>query len=374
MAGTLSPIARWAVYDANGDPLTGGKLYTYASGTDTLQDTFSDVALLVPNPNPVIASSSGVLGPIYLNPNLSYKYVLRSSTDALIWSQDTIPASPSAQTNPSATVHSANLRLTLTAGVPVTTADVLAATSVKVEPYLGNRIDLYDGSAWNQRVVTASSIPLPVAADTRYDVFCYDSGGVPTYELAVTTRTTDLPLQDGIRVKTGDVTRRFLGTVQTTAVAGQTEASIKKQYLFNEQNRVWRPLRRMETNATWTYTTATTRQANANTANQVECVIGSPDALLDLALIGMNANSTGGIATQVTIGEDSTSVPASEQLFFAVQIGAGVGVQQVLQASLKKYPAVGKHVLVWQEYSGATGTTTWYGLNYGVGLSGFVAG
>ena len=59
MAGTLSPIARWAVYDSNGDPLTGGKLYTYASGTSTLQDTFSDVALTTPNTNPVVASSSG---------------------------------------------------------------------------------------------------------------------------------------------------------------------------------------------------------------------------------------------------------------------------------------------------------------------------
>ncbi len=379
MAGTLLPIPFLYVLDANGEIVPGALGYFEAAGTSSPIDTFSEITLTTANPNPLVADAAGRLGPIYVNPNLSYKLTLRTPAGALIRPpMDFIPANPSAQTNPSATVHSANLRLTLTAGVPVTTADVLAATSVKVEPYLGNRIDLYDGSAWNQRVVTASSIPLPVAADTLYDVFCYDSGGVPTYELLAwtndTTRATALTLQDGIRVKTGAVTRRYLGSVRTTAVAGQTEDSIKKRYLFNEQNRVLRTLRRMETTATWTYSTATIRQANGNTANQVECVVGSPDALLDLCLIGISSNSTGGILTQVTIGEDSTSAFSTDSVFFAVQVGAGAGINQVLHAYLKKLPAVGKHSYIWQEYSAATGTTTWGGLGYYTGLAGWVEG
>ncbi len=372
--GTLLPLPWFYALDANGEIVPGALAYFDLAGTSTPATTYADVALLSANPNPVVCDAAGRLGPVYLAPGTSVKLTLRTPSGSLLREMDNIAAAASTATNPATGVNTANLRLTLTAGVPVTTADVLAATSVKVEPYLGNRIDLYDGSAWNQRVVTASSIPLPVAANTRYDIFAYDSAGVPSYETAVTTRTTDLPLQDGIRVKSGAVTRRYLGTVQTTAVAGQTEASIAKQYLFNEQNRVLRPLRRMETTATWTYTTATTRQANANTANQVECVVGSPDALLDLCLIGISSNSTGGILTQVTIGEDSTSAFSTDSVFFAVQVGAAAGINQVLHAYLKKLPAVGKRVYSWQEYSAATGTTTWGGLGYYTGLSGWVAG
>jgi hypothetical protein len=43
MAVNLSPIGGVAgqFFDNNGDPLVGGKLYTYAAGTTTPQTTFT---------------------------------------------------------------------------------------------------------------------------------------------------------------------------------------------------------------------------------------------------------------------------------------------------------------------------------------------
>jgi hypothetical protein len=41
-----------------------------------------------------------------------------------------------------------NGRLTLTSGVPVTSSDVTAATSVYFTPYNGNRIGLFNGHSW----------------------------------------------------------------------------------------------------------------------------------------------------------------------------------------------------------------------------------
>lgn len=46
-------------FDNSGDPLIGGKLYFYESGTDTLKDTYSDVNLSILNPNPVVLTAAG---------------------------------------------------------------------------------------------------------------------------------------------------------------------------------------------------------------------------------------------------------------------------------------------------------------------------
>jgi hypothetical protein len=56
-----------SVYDLNGHPLDGAKLYFYETGTSTPKDTYSDQALTTPNANPVIADSQGEFGDIFLN-------------------------------------------------------------------------------------------------------------------------------------------------------------------------------------------------------------------------------------------------------------------------------------------------------------------
>jgi hypothetical protein len=102
---------------------------------------------------------------------------------------------------------------------------------------------------------------------------------VPTLELLAwtndTTRATAIVLTTtGAYTKSGDLTRRYLGSFRTTAVAGQTEDSLTKRYLWNYYNRLRRQLKRFETASTWTYSIATIRQANGNTSNQVDMVIG----------------------------------------------------------------------------------------------------
>ena len=46
-------------FDDNGNPLVGGKLYTYAAGTSNAQATYSDVSLSVANANPVVLDKIG---------------------------------------------------------------------------------------------------------------------------------------------------------------------------------------------------------------------------------------------------------------------------------------------------------------------------
>lgn len=108
-------------------------------------------------------------------------------------------------------------RLTLTTGVAVTTSDVIGATTIYCTPFGGNKISLYDGAVWRNYSSSEFSLALGVLTNKKpYDVFCYANLGVPTLEFLVwtndTTRATALTLQDGVLVKTGAATRRYLGT------------------------------------------------------------------------------------------------------------------------------------------------------------------
>lgn len=256
-------------------------------------------------------------------------------------------------------------RLTLTTAVPVTTADVTGATSIKWTPYAGNRIALYNGStAWTVLTFVETSLALgTITAALPYDVFAYNNSGTLALELlawtSATVRATALVLQDGVLVKSGATTRRYLGTFYTTSTT-TTEDSAAKRYLWNYYNRVKRSLRAADAADSWTYTTLAFRQANANTANQVEVVIGWAEVLVDLELLAGAANSAVGNTFFVSIGEDSTTTAATGATMPMVR-SAVAATEVAMLAKLRKYPAVGRHFYAWLEAGNATGTTTWAG-------------
>jgi hypothetical protein len=55
----LTPAPKTAFVNAAGEPLVGGKLYTYIAGTTTLQTTYTDSTAATANTNPVILDSRG---------------------------------------------------------------------------------------------------------------------------------------------------------------------------------------------------------------------------------------------------------------------------------------------------------------------------
>lgn len=255
-----------------------------------------------------------------------------------------------------------DFRLTLTTGTPVTTADVTGATTIYCAPYKGNQISLYSGSAW----VTRSSAEFSVALGTitsalPYDVFCYDNGGTPTLEILAwtntTTRATALTTQDGVLVKTGATTRRYLGTFFTTATT-TTEDSAANRYLWNYYNRVHRAMTRVETTASWAYSTAVLRQANGSTSNQLNFVIGVAEEAAEVFLTGSVYNDTATVENcQIAIGYDSTSAASSSQVYAACS-SAFFASSTVAYVHV---PAVGKHYYSWLEYGAGAYTQTWIG-------------
>jgi hypothetical protein len=88
VSASLMPPGKQMYLDSAGNPLSGGKVYTYAAGTSTPLATYSDQAGTTPNANPVVLNSRGEAS-IFWGAG-PYKVTLRTSADALLWTQDNL--------------------------------------------------------------------------------------------------------------------------------------------------------------------------------------------------------------------------------------------------------------------------------------------
>lgn len=80
-------------FDNNGDPLSGGKVFTYAAGTTTPQATFTTNAGNVAHANPIVLDSAGRVpsgGEIWLTDSVSYKFLITNSTGTTIGTYDNL--------------------------------------------------------------------------------------------------------------------------------------------------------------------------------------------------------------------------------------------------------------------------------------------
>lgn len=83
----LAPPLKFTAWDSSGNPLAGGKLYTYVAGTTTPKATYTDSGLGTPNANPVILNSRGEAS-VWLSG--AYQLVLKDASDVTIYSQDNV--------------------------------------------------------------------------------------------------------------------------------------------------------------------------------------------------------------------------------------------------------------------------------------------
>jgi hypothetical protein len=90
MTAVLMTPPQYQFPDDNGDPLSNGKVYFYAAGTDTPKDTYTNAAGNVANPNPVILDSAGRAS-IWLNGSYKIK-VFNSSNVQIGDTQDSVTA------------------------------------------------------------------------------------------------------------------------------------------------------------------------------------------------------------------------------------------------------------------------------------------
>lgn len=83
-------LPRVTLFDVNGDPVIGGKIEFFLSGTSTPSTPFADADLTIPLTNPVIADGSGRCVPIYLDPTILYKISVRDANNVLLYTTDPV--------------------------------------------------------------------------------------------------------------------------------------------------------------------------------------------------------------------------------------------------------------------------------------------
>lgn len=95
MAVYLSPFygAAGQLFNDNGDPLAGGKIYSYLAGSTTLTATYTTSAGNIAHSNPIVLDGAGRVpsGEIWLTDNTTYKFVVEDSVGGLIGTYDNIP-------------------------------------------------------------------------------------------------------------------------------------------------------------------------------------------------------------------------------------------------------------------------------------------
>jgi hypothetical protein len=262
-----------------------------------------------------------------------------------------------------------DFRLSGVSGTPVMTADSTTLSTIFLAQYKGNRIALYDGANW-QLLTPLSEVSLAVSGrttDLPFDIFAFLSGGAVTLEFLnwtnSTTRATGLTRVDGIWTKTGDPTRRYLGSCRARSATTfhWVRAGVDlpaKLDLFNANNRVEVNWSVVSLTNSWAYTLATWRQAQGSALYQCEVMVGLQEENFGATVAVTSRNSTISIPRHVGIGYDSTTAISG------VTSGTANTVASIEADQWGRFinqPTIGTHKYCWLEISTATGTCTWVG-------------
>jgi hypothetical protein len=90
-----SPVPEMQFFDANGNPLSGGRVFTYLAGTTTQENTYTDASGTSQNSDPIILDAAGfpangtVRTGIFLA-NKSYKFVAQDQFGVIQWTADNV--------------------------------------------------------------------------------------------------------------------------------------------------------------------------------------------------------------------------------------------------------------------------------------------
>ena len=247
-------------------------------------------------------------------------------------------------------------RLTLETGVPVSTTDQTAKTTIYYTPYVSNVITLWDGNAWLSVEFAETSLALgTITSGKNYDVFGYLSSGALAIEMLVwtsdTARATAVTIQDGRYCKSGDKTRLLLGTFRTTATT-TTEDSEAKRFVGNVYNQVYRRAYRADTTS-HAYNSATYRVWNNDAANIVQWVHPLAHSVQGSIRAQMNSSGSGNsISVALEVDGTTGTFDSQIQVFHQVTTLLLAGATQVVTF------AAGYHFFGIMEGSNTTATNT----------------
>lgn len=356
VAATYSkPETPWTSISTSTSPASSdaGKAYAATPGAATLTVTLPS-AVDVGNGRGFVFQKIGIAGTLafatsggqYINSLSTYSFttpgvVITLTSDGANWKLTTDYGAP--LTLPCG-------RLTLTTGTPVLSSDVTAATTVYYTQYNGYTIPVWNGYYLEQMSFTSDlSLTLTAAATANgiCDVFAARSSGSlvigfgPMWSSATAgsssrgtgAGTTELARNLGLWTNANSITltngantysiaanqATYLGSLYIDGTAGQVSCHTswgqsRKWGVWNAYNRLPIRIQAGDSTASWSYTTATWRASNADSANCIYALTGLAEEWVEVGfgqLFGGNYVSASGTSKQqIGIGWNSTTAPS----------------------------------------------------------------
>jgi microcystin-dependent protein len=179
---TLLPNVVQQFRDSGGIPLAGGKLFSYAAGTNTLKATFTDQSEGAQNANPTILDGAGMAS-VWISAD-NYKFVLKDSLNNVLWTVDNV-----------ASIADDSITTPKIADLAITTVKIedLAVTTAKIAENAVLRGNILDGE-----IITAKIADQAVTIDKiKYGIGLVPAGCVIAWGGDQTAIPTGYLLCDG---------------------------------------------------------------------------------------------------------------------------------------------------------------------------------
>ena len=244
-------------------------------------------------------------------------------------------------------------------------ADFDQSPQLFLNPYKGNQISLFvPGWGWVNHTLPSVSPPTLYFAGLNtgkcYDVFAYwDGAAVQLEGLAwsnLTARATSIVNQDGVWLKSTDLSRLYMGTFLPYSASAVSDSK-NERGLWNFFNRVARQVLVTVATASWTYSTPGTWRSPNGSDAMVRVVIG---LLEDFSRFELHCIAGGGASLygMVGIGDNSNSVNSANLMTMS---GGVASMRTPTQAIYNTLLGVGAHSIYWLEGTSGAGAVTFNG-------------
>lgn len=276
---------------------------------------------------------------------------------------------------------------------PILASDVSAATSVYYRPFVGNLIPIPDGT--NFSVFEFAELTLTLnsnhVASSIYDCFVWNDSGTirlgtgPVWTTVTAgsgargsgAGTTELQKLKGLYVNKNAITLRNGGTTYSVSAKCATyvgsiyidgtngQVTCHKSYGQNRKWGVWNTFNRRPislkagaTGASWTYSSATVRQSNADTGNKLTTFSGLAEEITEITFeqtcgnqtvasgrtrigIGLNSTTTiSGTSGDARIAQTATATEVSSTAQYNLEPTIGINNLNCLEAAPTGSPAM----------------------------------
>lgn len=234
MAMNLPPVLRQRYLDGNGNPLAGGFLYTYQANTETPQATYTDSTGNSENENPIELDANGEAA-MWLDPTLSYKFVLKNSLGVTQWTVNNVVGLLGNDSVPTGALQDEAVTQ------PKVAEDAIGADQLQDDVSVDGNRAVTTNHIRDLAITPVKQASSVIAVPTNYALTASVAGNALTVALksaagsdASSSDPVKIPFRDGTAATGTPIVRSVTAALSMTIASGSTLGTVasQNQYLW----------------------------------------------------------------------------------------------------------------------------------------------